>query len=109
MNSSEQSRQVNVRSSYTLLDPPRLGPDDGRDSAPRRLDRRVEGAWALGGALGSVRARPGTHSGEDTRAVKAFVSVFRTGPWCGRASLATWSGGGFLRAGAASRAAVAIP
>ena len=63
-------RTVFVHPLQTLLgsdadDPSRLGsPRTGPDGSRR--------AWAVGGALGSVRARPGTHSGEDTRAVKAF-------------------------------------
>src|SRR5258707_2656658 len=70
VNSSVQSRQVNVRSWYTLSSPPRLGRLDGG------VAELTTGRTGMARVLGGVRARsargrrPGTLSEEDTRGVK---------------------------------------
>jgi hypothetical protein len=79
MNSSEQSRQVSVRSWYTLSGSSQgsnaeaLGIDPG-STAPGRV-RAQEGPLALG--VG--RAVPGTHSAENTVRVKRLGPGFGSG------------------------------
>ena len=79
MNSSVQSRQVRLRSWYTLSRP------SSRSAALTRRDPAPSGQRVGGGrAFEGVRARsspgsgPGTHSGEDTRAVKPFATQIAT-------------------------------